>query len=43
MIRSSYWDEFHDSDDYLEHHGVLGQRQATDAKNTAKKESTPIH
>ena len=112
MIRSSYWDEFHDSDDYLEHHGVLGmkwghrkahadareyltakqyygegagtrrkhikekveyrkahdpdyarefdsyinntdhskyvdkaihQRRATDAKNTAKKENTPIH
>lgn len=26
MIRSSYWDEFHDRDDYLEHHGVLGMK-----------------
>lgn len=26
MTRSSYWDEFHDEDDHLEHHGVLGMK-----------------
>ena len=26
MTRSSYWDEFHDEDDHLEHHGILGMK-----------------